>query len=229
MCTRYITPDQRAIEGYVGHVPPWWQQSYDVRITSLVPVVRATADGERALEQMYWTLLPPKSDKKAWRTPTWNLRGERLEESRMYSAPFKSRRCVLPAAGFYEWPDVNGEKQRHCIRPADGGIFLFAGLWNPWTSKDGTEEGATVGIITTEANAFMRPLHNTGKNPYRMPVILDPQLGDTWMFGEVDEARALVGPCPDDWLQAYPMPRNLGNVPEQMEPAGDLIRSGEDV
>lgn len=221
MCTRYITPDRRAMEAYVSHVPPWWHQRFDVRITDRVPVVKVGAGSARVLEPMYWTLLPPDADPRAWRLPTWNLRGERLEESPMYGQPFSTRRCLLPAAGFYEWPEVDGRKVRHCIRPAGDGLFLMAGLWNPRVSRDGAGEGFTVGMVTTVANEFMKPLHNTGANPHRMPVILDPRWGDTWLFGEVEEARELVGPCPDEWLRAYPVARNLGDVPEQMEPAGD--------
>jgi len=207
------------MEAYVSHVPPWWRQSFDVRITDGVPVVRAGADGERVLERMYWTLLPPQVEEKAWRLPTWNLRGERLEESPMYAPAFKARRCLLPAAGFYEWPAVGDRKVRHCIRPAGDGLFLMAGLWNHRAARDGAGEGFSVGMVTTIANGFMRPLHNTGANPCRMPVILDPKSGDSWLFGEVAEARELVEPCPDEWLEAYPVARNLGDVPEQMEPA----------
>ncbi|MDZ7750717.1 MAG: hypothetical protein U5S82_03455 [Gammaproteobacteria bacterium] len=85
MCTRYITPDRRAMEAYVSHVPSWWRQSFDVRIT---------------------------------------------------------------------------------------------------------------------------------------------KAGETWLFGEVEEVRELVGPCPDAWLEAYPVARNLGDVPEQMEPAGAAGEAG---
>lgn len=61
------------------------------RITDRVPVVRARPDGERVLESMYWTLLPPGADGRGWRLSTWNLRSEGLEESRMYAQPFKAR------------------------------------------------------------------------------------------------------------------------------------------
>lgn len=77
------------------------------------------------------------------------------------------------------------------------------------------------------ANGFMRPLHNAGENRYRMPVILSRNLGDVWLFGSVNEARELVGPCPDDWLRAYPVARNLGNVPEQTEPVGPVVEGAE--
>ena len=221
MCTRFVTPDQAAAERYMAHVPDWWQQSFDVRITNQVPTERGSATGEHVVDAMYWTLLPPRSDSpKAWRLPTWNLRGERLEESRMYAPALNERRCVLPAAGFYEWPTVDGNKVRHFIHPANDEMFFFAGLWSHWHAKDGSAEQLTCGLITCEANAFMRPLHNTGKNRHRMPVILNRELADQWLFAPKQEALELVGPCPDDWLAAHPVARNLGNVPEQIEPVG---------
>lgn len=227
MCTRYLTPDQRAYEQAMSHVTPFWKDfepHYDVRITNHVPVIRPAPDGDYIGEAMYWTLLPPRYDsKKAWRLPTFNLRAERLDESRMYVTPFRQRRCLLPATGFYEWPEVDGRKTRHCIRPAEASLFFFAGLWNPYQSRDGSEADRTCGLITCDANPFMRPLHNTGKNKHRMPVILDWGRGNRWLFGDTDQARELLAPCPDNWLMAYPVTRNAGDVPEQTEPAGEPV------
>ncbi|MFN8562812.1 MAG: SOS response-associated peptidase family protein [Anaerolineae bacterium] len=53
-------------------------------------------------------------------------------------------------------------------------MFAFAGLWEVWHSSDGSEL-RTFTIITTDANDFMRPIHD------RMPVILHKSDYDLWL------------------------------------------------
>ena len=87
-------------------------------------------------------------------------------------AAFRSRRCIVPANGFYEWQPLGdrqgGGKQPFYIHPVGGEFFALAGLWERWTRPGDGEEIDTFTIVTTEANAAMRPLHD------RMPVILAP-------------------------------------------------------
>jgi len=59
--------------------------------------------------------------------------------------------------------------------------FAFAGLWDCWRDPAGDKELYTFTIITTEANALLRPIHN------RMPVIYDKEMGSQWLeesFGD---------------------------------------------
>ena len=59
--------------------------------------------------------------------------------------------------------------------------------------------------MTTGPNAFMKPIH------IRMPVILDKRGHDRWLDLDADPADVLK-PCPDDWLEAWPVDRRVGNV-----------------
>lgn len=76
-----------------------------------------------------------------------------------------------------------------------------------WERDDGPLESCT--IVTTEANGMMAALHN------RMPVILDAQDFDWWMSGDVREVGQLLQPCPSEWLQAYPVSRQVNNSRHQ--------------
>ncbi|HXF64816.1 MAG TPA: SOS response-associated peptidase family protein, partial [Caldilineaceae bacterium] len=93
----------------------------------------------------------------------------------------------------------------------DGGLFAFAGLWESWTSPDGsTIESAT--ILTTDPNELMATLHN------RMPVILDPQDYDLWL-GDGRETprdslallRFLLRPYPAEAMTAQPVSRYVNS------------------
>jgi putative SOS response-associated peptidase YedK len=99
---------------------------------------------------------------------------------------------VIPASGFYEWQQTGARrKQPYFIRPRDGGLFTFVGLWEEWHDPRG-EVVETCTILTTEANDLMRPLHD------RMPVILDPTSDARWLDAGADAAslHALLIPYP---------------------------------
>ena len=114
---------------------------------------------------------------------------------------FRRRRCIVPANGFYEWQVVVGSKQPFYIHPAAGELFGLAGLWERWTRPGDSEVIDSFTIVTTDANAAMRPLHD------RMPVILEAGDYAAWLDGATgtDQVRALVRPCPEAMLAFHPV------------------------
>jgi putative SOS response-associated peptidase YedK len=109
-------------------------------------------------------------------------------------------------------------KQPYCIRPRNGGLFAFAGLWERWHDPAG-EVLETCTILTTEANELMRPLHD------RMPVILDPASEGVWLdpVSSVDALRSLFVPFASERMEAYPVGAWVSNArnqgPKCLEPA----------
>jgi len=81
----------------------------------------------------------------------------------------------------------NGLRNRIPMR--DGRPFAFAGLWERWQGDDG-EPVETCAILTTEANALVRPVHD------RMPVILAPEDDAAWPdpTTPAEQLRALQRP-----------------------------------
>ena len=107
-----------------------------------------------------------------------NARCETLGQKPAFRAAFKSRRCLIPTNGFYEWMKEKEKKQPYLIQLTDGNLFAFAGLWEHWQGPDGsTIESCTV--ITTEANDLLRPIHD------RMPVIITRKDYDSWLNPEM--------------------------------------------
>jgi putative SOS response-associated peptidase YedK len=81
-------------------------------------------------------------------------------------ASFASNACLVPANGFYEWRREGKRKiPMHIVR-RDQQPFTFAGLWDKWRELE-RGELYSLTIITTEANALLRSIHD------RMPVIMD--------------------------------------------------------
>ena len=124
------------------------------------------------------------------------LVGEEETAQETHRCPFRKRRCLIPADGFYEWASGPKPKQPYHIAREDGALFGFAGLWEAWRSEDGRAvESCT--IVTTRANATLRSVHD------RMPVILDPADYAPWFDPgqrDAERLRKLLAPCPEEWL-----------------------------
>src|SRR6266540_4855728 len=124
--------------------------------------------------------------KKAKRGPQINARAETLLESPMLRHPAISRRCLIPADGFYEWTSATGSRpsQPLHIRLKGGGLFAFAGIYAG--RRDGLD---TYAIVTTEPNELVAPIHN------RMPVMLDPDDEALWLDSAVTTHRLCWATC----------------------------------
>ena len=178
-----------------------------------IPIVRHRRDGEgHELALVRWGLVPFWAKDLSIGSKMINARAEGIAEKPAFRAAFKARRCLVPADGFYEWQKVDGGKQPMLIRLRSKSTFAFAGLWEVWRSPEGPVETCT--IVTTEPNAVTAPIHN------RMPVILEPADYDRWLDPSQPDAQALLRPCPDDWLEAYPVSTRV-NTPRN--DTADLI------
>ena len=109
----------------------------------------------------------------------------------MFRDSARSRRCLVPAAGFYEW---NRQKEKAVFSRPDGDPLLMAGLCQP----DPGGAGGRFVILTTDANSSVLPVHP------RMPLILERGQWKNWLFdgGEVENLLAFR-PQPLERFQEY--------------------------
>jgi putative SOS response-associated peptidase YedK len=227
VCGRYVTKGQAAIERAFSVVKPWWRfdPSYNVAPTQSVPVVRL-AEGEREGVMLRWGLIPFFAKGVPPKYSTINARIETVETAASYRGPWKrGQRCIQVAAGFYEWHlNPVGQKRPYFIQVSDQEIFGFAGLWDRSYAADGSAIESCV-HITMSANPLMQDIHNTGKNPHRMPAILRKEDHEAWLAGTLEDARGVLQQYPADLMYAYAIgtrvnsPKN--NAPELLEPVKD--------
>ena len=136
-----------------------------------------------------------------------NARVEDLDRRKSFRQAFAQRRCLVPADGFFEWTGSKNARQPLWFHRPDGGLLLFAGLYESWRpAADRCERTFT--IITTDANATVAPIHD------RMPLILDGRASDDWIFEghSPSDVRTLLGPPADHHLIAEPVSRRVNNV-----------------
>jgi putative SOS response-associated peptidase YedK len=146
-----------------------FQPRFNIAPSQMIDVV-FEPESERILSQLKWGLVPHWAKDSEIGNRMINARAETLTEKPSFREAFKSRRCIIPASGFYEWQKVEkGAKQPFYFYLKEKEVFGFAGLWESWFDKTTGEELETCTIITTEANDVLKPVHE------RMPVILKPQ------------------------------------------------------
>lgn len=180
---------------------------YNIAPMQFAPVIRQRPTGERVAHLLRWGLIPSWSKDEHIATKLINARSETLAEKPSFRAAYKSRRCIVPASGFYEWQKTQGGKQQYLILPAYDTLFGIAGLWERWSQPNG-ETLDTFTVITTEANEAMKPVHE------RMPVILARENFSAWMAkdSELGFLQGLLRPCASELIKMYPVSKGVGNV-----------------
>jgi putative SOS response-associated peptidase YedK len=175
--------------------------------TSQLPVVISNLR-QRTLTLMRWGLVPAWAKDIKISYSTFNARAEDIANRPAFRSAWKAgRRCLVIADGYYEWRD--SDKQPFAVALGNRGPMTFAGLWDIWHAPDG-KPLKSFAIVTTEANEFLKPLHN------RMPALLTPDCWPAWL-GETktteNALKRMLKSHPDAGTMTFwPVDRRVGNV-----------------
>jgi putative SOS response-associated peptidase YedK len=205
---QFYIPEYIDLEGY--------RPNYNAAPMQTMPVV--TNEG---LELMTWGLVPSWAKEFRPSFTTINARGETVAEKPLYRTPFKKRRILVPATGFYEWQKRGNVKQPYHIRPLGDDIFSFAGLYDIWYDA-ADKPHKSFSIITTRPNEQMSEIHD------RMPVILERSEEKYWLEPSANPAdlQLMLNPFENE-LELYEVDRAVGsiknNYPELLEPLGTKL------
>jgi putative SOS response-associated peptidase YedK len=191
---------------------------------------------ERQLRLLTWGLVPSWSKDVAIGARIINARAESVLEKGAFAKAALSRRCLVPALGWYEWQkspvakDAKGNprKQPFFMHRADGHSVAFAGLYEFWRDSaiaDPEDPDAwltTFTIITTAAEPGLDRIHD------RQPLVLEPADWATWLdptMTDRDEVAHLLAYAEPGRFEAHPVGRavssNRSNGPQLIEPAGE--------
>ena len=175
--------------------PPAGQPDFNMAPTKQAPVVltravRGDADAEptRQLRLLTWGLVPSWSKDVKVGLRMTNARSESLLDKSSFARAAASRRCLVPADGWYEWQvsptavDAKGKprKQPFFIHRSDGAPLAMAGLYEFWRDKSLAEDDpdawlTTYAIITTAAEPGLDRIHD------RQPLVLERADWDDWL------------------------------------------------
>jgi putative SOS response-associated peptidase YedK len=191
MCTRYslerpeaaVARVAAALAASLAPLPAGAARPrYNVALTSRAPVVAAGADGPE-LREMVWGLASGSGRDQAQRRLLPNARAETAAQLAAFRSGVASRRCLVPACGFYEWRAAGRARWPHLFTRRDGEPFALAGIWEP----GGGAGPDTFCVLTTAPNALVARIHG------RMPVILPPEAMPRWLGSAPLAAAALAG------------------------------------
>lgn len=183
-----------------------YEPSYYYHAFGLPDIPAICSDNPKLMRVLKWGLIPPwiKNNKEAEiiRFKTFNARAETIDVKPSFVNSFRSKRCLIPVKGFFEWQDTGHGKIPWYIYSKNNELLTLAGLFSEWESDLEGTRIATFTIITTDANDLMAEIHNTKK---RMPVILDRDDEKKWMDIGLDhsEAKSLLKPCLSEVLNAH--------------------------
>lgn len=175
-----------------------------------------TNQSPNKLKLHHWGLLPSWAQDPRIAFKMINARGESLKEKPAFKDAYSSKRCLVPADGFYEWKKFGQQNIPHYIRLKSQEMFAFAGLWEEWKDAEGKIK-KTFTIVTTISNEVMKPLHA------RMPVILPPHLEKEWLENSnITDLQKMIQPYETTKMETFevsPKVNKVGNdSPEIIKP-----------
>lgn len=175
MCGRFLLhsppAELSALFGFADQ--PNLQPRYNIAPTQTIVAV-SPQGSERRLISARWGLIPAWTKDCKALPLLINARAETARDKPAFRSAMRKGRCLIPANGWYEWQGEGRSKQPYLIQAQHGGIIAFAGLSECWRSPEG-EEVHSLAILTTEANAELKPIH------HRMPVVLSSEIWEAWL------------------------------------------------
>ena len=245
MCGRYVLKqDPTALADQLGITQPMlgeqladFEPNYNVAPTDpiLAALVRKSKDGSeppRQLRTVRWGLIPSWAKDRKIGSKMFNARIESAAEKPSFRNAFKSRRCLLPADGYYEWyrPETPKQaKQPFFIHDPSGDALAFAGLYELWRDPEVADRDDpaawlwTATVLTTASVGALSRIHD------RMPVIVPKDLYGEWLDpefggapGDADALLNMLDYQRDPRLEMYPVSNLVNSVknggPELVEP-----------
>ncbi|HET9828734.1 MAG TPA: SOS response-associated peptidase [Nocardioidaceae bacterium] len=244
MCGRYASsrrPEDLVEEFEIDKVEVTESLQADYNVAPTKPVYAVlerapreedpAAGPERQLRSLTWGLVPFWAKDPSIGNKMINARMETVHEKPAYRRAFTSRRCLLPADGYFEWYPTDQRtkagrpmKQPFFIHPHDGGVLAMAGLYEIWRDPTRDEDDParfrwTCTVLTTRAEDSVGHIHD------RMPLLVEPARYDAWLdpaSGDVEDLKRLLVPAAPGRLEAYPVSTAVNNVrnngPELLDP-----------
>ncbi len=229
MCGRYViakTPGQLALE-FDANVDETLagddvRANWNTAPTQTVPILLERLDDQgtlhRELHAARWGLVPSWSKDIAMGSKMFNARSETVLEKPSFRSAIKSRRCAIPADGYFEWlapadgSKGKGKKQPYFVHPPEGQMIWFAGIYEWWKvpaeQLEGAREGQTrsgkegepqwllsCSILTCEApdaDSEIEHLAALGNLHNRLPIGMSSDLVQDWISPDKDRTRDLV-------------------------------------
>lgn len=213
MCGRYILNRKiDEVAEFFGSTAPASEvhpaPRFNIAPTQLAPVVRQR-ESTTVIECLRWGLVPSWAPNTKRASRLINARSESVLHTRSFREAMKTRRCLVPATGFYEWRRGDPERVPHWIRPRRAELFAFAGVWSSWRDPSGDQHVESFAILTTAAEGALGELH------HRFPVVVPESRCREWLDSAVS---------PTAFRALYAAPPSSSIVVSMVDPQLNAVR-----
>jgi putative SOS response-associated peptidase YedK len=170
-----------------GERPPTW----NLAPTAVAWVIRAIDEG-LAPKLFRWGF---GYDAAVKQLAPINARIETADQKQMFRDAWKTRRCVVPADGWYEWREEPGGRQPFYFAHEDHEPVFFAGIWI----------AETFCLFTTASNGDLAQVH------HRRPVAFDRANALDWMRKGMNPEEAVEATLPPERIEFHPVSKAVSN------------------
>ena len=209
MCGRFTFKGQDWPEVVASLKKPSIKPDFNISPQDSTPVIYLE-NGQPAITSMRWGLRPSWS-KKSTMEPI-NARIETVESKPMFRDAFQTRRCIVPANGWYEWKTTPRGKVPFYHQSFDESVLSIAGIYEHWLSENGPMH--TFSILTTEATEDVKHIHN------RMPVLISKEDSVCWLEKKELNSKSIE-------IKIHPVGREVNNIsangPQLIQPLRTLF------
>src|SRR5262249_25133847 len=178
--------------------PPTLRPRYNIGPTQPIAVVTLNPQTERnGLRVVTWGFIPPDAASPTPAPFTARLRSS--DRKRMCAESFATRRCLVPATGFYVREKIGDVQVPHYINLQRGRVAAFAGLWSAWKCPESRKWVYTACLITTAPNHLVRALTD------QQPAVIRFEDYGVWLddLTPLPDLEQLLSPCPAHGMEVW--------------------------
>jgi len=168
-----------------------------------------------SMEVAQWGLIPSwmktAHDAQKIRNMCLNARSETVFSKPVFRTPILAKRCLIPATGYFEFHHREKAVIPYYIYLKNEEIFSFGGMYERWKNPLTKETVQTFTILTLPANELCAQIHNGGKNPFRMPLIIGKEYENLWLDNTLKntDIQQFFQPFDADQMDAYPISKDF--------------------
>jgi len=217
VCTKYVSPDDAAIERYWEIRPGQSWPAREMFPRAPGPFIRRIANVAEASRECLvgqWGLIPSFAKEARVSYSTFNARFEELSVKPSYKVPWaRAQRCIIPATSFDEPNWESGRNVWWRFTRRDGAPWGLAGLWNAWIDRATGEvhESYTMLTVNADEHPLMRRMHKPDpkygpdEQDKRSVVAVELADVDLWLNGKPEDVRHFVAPPSMDVIEGAPV------------------------
>ena len=178
MCGRFYVPEDDSVQMLRAIFEELEHRNVKVKTGEVTPgCVAAVIASNRKLERqpfaMEWGYHLPNGKL------IFNTRSETAAEKPLFADGIRQRRCLIPAAHYFEWERTASGKTKYAIAPKEGEGFFLAGIYRMEAGKP------VFSILTRSPSKDIAFIHD------RMPVILPNEATNDWLNPRFNGAEIL--------------------------------------